>query len=434
MNVQESYPKKGRVILHIDMNAFYCSVHEVAEPELYRGKAIAVSGSVEQRKGIIVTSSYPARARGVRTGMLVREAVKLCPELILIKPDFDMYRQYSRGFRRIVYDYSPMVETMSIDECFVDITGSKQFGTPLEIASEIQMRIREELGLPCSVGVAPNKLLAKMASDMKKPNGLFVLRLRDVPSVLWDRPCGELYGIGKKTADKLLKLQIRTIGQLAGADHDLLQKTFGISGPAMKQAANGISHSEVNPEREPNKSVGHTTTLPYNYTERREIARVFLNLSDQVGRRLRHQKLVASTVQITIRDPDMKTITRSITLPVPTDQHDDIHRASCELFDRHWTPGKPIRLLGVTAQNLEPKEEAAIQLDLFSYEAQPKKNRLSEIMDTLRDKFGEDAVVTAGMIGDDPSALLRNRKRRGTSLERDPDGESFRNESDNQKQ
>ncbi|SEG73016.1 DNA polymerase-4 [Paenibacillus sp. UNC499MF] len=425
MMVQEGYPKNGRVILHIDMNAFYCSVHEVVEPELYRGKPIAVSGSVEQRKGIIVTSSYPARARGVKTGMLVRQAMRLCPELVLIKPNFDLYRQFSRGFRRIVYDYSPMVETMSIDECYVDITGSKQFGTPLQIAEEIQTRIREELGLPCSVGVAPNKLLAKMASDMKKPNGLFVLRLRDVPKVLWDRPCGELYGIGRKTAEKLQKLQIHTIGQLAAADEGLLRKSFGISGPALKQAANGISRSEVNPEREPNKSVGHTTTLPYNYTDRKEVFRVFLNLADQVGRRLRHQKLMASTVQITIRDPDMKTITRNVTLNVPTDHHEDLYKAACELFERHWEPEKPIRLLGITGQNLTPKEEAAIQLDLFSYEQQPKKDKLSEIMDALRDKFGEDAVLTAGMIGDNPSAHIRNRKRRGTSLQKDPDGDSF---------
>lgn len=415
----DSYPKQGRVILHVDMNAFYCSVHEAVEPDLYRGKPIAVSGSVEQRRGIIVTSSYPARARGVKTGMQVRQALQLCPELALIKPNFDLYRQFSRRFLQIAYNYSPLVESMSIDECFVDITGSKQFGTPLEIAGELQRRIREELQLPCSIGVAPNKLLAKMASDMKKPSGISVLRLRDVPKVLWDKPCAYLYGIGKKTSDKLTKLGIHTLGQLAATDEALLTQHFGVMGSHLKQAANGINHSPVNPEHEQSKSIGHTTTLPHDYTERLDVFRVFLNVADQVARRLRRQKLVASTVQITIRDPAMKTITRSSTLAVPTEHMDEIYQTACRLFDQHWEPGKPIRLLGITLQSLAAKEASAIQLDLFDYEKQPKKDQLNRIMDSIRDKYGEDAILTAGMIREDPSALLRNHKSLGTSLQMD---------------
>lgn len=226
----DGYPVNGRVILHIDMNAFYCSVHEAVEPDKYKNKPLAVAGSVELRKGIIVTCSYQARSKGIKTGMLVGQALKLCPELVLIRPDFDLYRSFSRRFMKIAYEYSPLVEGMSIDECFVDITGSKAFGTPLEIASAIQERIRKELHLPCSVGVAPNRLLAKMASDMKKPNGISVLRKRDVPAMLWPQPCAYLYGIGKKTADKLKKLQIHTLGQLAQADADLLTKHFGVLG------------------------------------------------------------------------------------------------------------------------------------------------------------------------------------------------------------
>ncbi|MEV2352336.1 DNA polymerase IV [Paenibacillus larvae] len=418
-SVHDSYPKKGRVILHIDMNAFYCSVHAAVDPEQYKGKPIAVSGSIEQRKGIIVTSSYAARAKGVKTGMHVRQALRVCPDLILIKPDFHLYRQYSKAFIKIVYDYSPLVEPVSIDECFVDITGSKQFGTPLEIAREIQRRIQDELHLPCSIGIAPNKLLAKMGSDMKKPRGLFVFRLRDVPDVLWNKPCGVLFGIGKRTADKLKKLNIHTIGQLASCEESFLTKTFGVQGSYLKRAANGLDDSPVNPQREASKSVGHTTTLPYNLTERLEVTRVFLNLADQVARRMRRQGLVASTIQITIRDPDMKTITRSVTLPVPTEHADDIYQEACKLFDRHWKEGRPIRLLGITLQSLGNKEEKPIQLDLFSYEQQPQKEQLTKALDSLRDKFGENAVLTAGMLGDDPSTLLRNHKRRGTSLQKD---------------
>jgi DNA polymerase-4 len=417
--VNDSYPKSGRVILHIDMNAFYCSVHEAVEPELYKGKPIAVAGSIELRKGIIVTCSYAARGKGVRTGMLVRQAVKLCPDLMLIKPDFELYRMFSRRFLNIAYDYSPLVEAMSIDECYVDITGSRQFGSPLEIAQKIQTRVREELHLPCSIGVAPNKLLAKMASDMKKPNGISVLRKRDVPALLWDKPCSYLFGIGKKTADKLARMNIRTLGQLAHADEGRLTDAFGVLGHWLKQAANGIDHSPVNPEREQSKSIGHTTTLPYNYTELEDIRRVFLNLADQVARRLRRQGLVAETVQITIRDPDMRTITRSVTLDAPTELMDDIYRQACLLFERHWRLPNPVRLLGITLQNLQAKQEAAIQLDLFSYDKQPHKEKLTRTMDEIRDKFGESAIITAGMLGDDPSALIRNYKARGTSLQMD---------------
>ncbi|GAA4862969.1 DNA polymerase IV [Paenibacillus vulneris] len=414
-----AYPVNGRVILHIDMNAFYCSVHEAVDPEQYKGKPTAVAGSVELRKGIIVTCSYAARAKGIKTGMLVGQAQKLCPELILIRPDFDLYRQFSRRFMKIAYEYSPLVEAMSIDECYIDITGSKQFGTPLEIAEQIQKRIRNELMLPCSVGVAPNKLLAKMASDMKKPNGISVLRKRDVPRVLWDKPCAYLYGIGGKTAEKLKRLNIHTLGQLAQASDKLLSEQFGVLGAHLKRSANGEDDSPVQPEQDPSKSIGHTTTLPNNYTERADIHRVFLNLADQVGRRLRRQKLLTQTVQITIRDPDMKTITRACKLNNPTENREDIYEMACKLFEDHWPAGKPVRLLGITLQNLLDKTEAPVQLDLFDYQKQPLKEKLNQTMDALRDKFGEHAILTAGMLGNDPSTLIRNHKARGTSLQMD---------------
>jgi len=419
INVNEHYPAKGRVIIHLDMNAFYCSVHEAEQPEKYKDRPTAVSGSVEQRKGILVTSSYTARRQGVKTGMTVNQALKICPGLILIKPDFDLYRKYSQGFMAIARQYTPLVEAVSIDECYMDITGSKMFGSPLEIAAMLQQRIQSEWSLPCSIGLAPNKLLAKMASDMKKPNGLTILRIRDVKKVLWDKPCDTLFGIGQKTANKLQKLNIHTIGQLAETDEALLIKQFGVVGSWMKSAAYGIDHSIVNPNRERNKSIGHTTTLPSDITKREDVHRVLLNLSDQTGRRLRRQKLVTTTVQITIRKPDMTTISRSHTMDAPTQSTDDIYREACKLYDRHWQSGESIRLLGVTLQNLSLLDETGLQLDLFSYEQQPRKEALTKAMDQLRDKFGEDAVLTAGMLGDDPSTLIRNKRIRGTSLQKD---------------
>ncbi|MGV2885287.1 DNA polymerase IV [Paenibacillus taichungensis] len=419
INVDRYYPTAGRVILHVDMNAFYCSVHEAEEPELYSGKATAVAGSSEVRKGVIVTCSYTARSRGISTGMVVHQALKKCPDLIVIRPDFHLYRRYSKEFMKIAYSYTPLLEATSIDECYLDITGSRQFGTPLEIAESIQTRIRDELGMPCSIGIAPNKLLAKMASDLKKPNGISILRMRDVPQILWHRPCNEMFGIGKKTAEKLKKLGIETIGQLAKSDERMLTDVFGINGSWLKNSANGINHSAVQAEREANKSIGHTTTLPADISEMDDVHRVLLNISDQVARRLRKHEMLSQGIQITIRTPDMKTITRSRMMEVPTEDASIIYREACALFSKHWGGGKPVRMLGVTLQTLIPREESAIQLDLFDYEQKPKKENLIRIMDQLRDKFGENAVVTAGMLGDDPSVLLRNHKVRGTSLQKD---------------
>ncbi|MFC4306266.1 DNA polymerase IV [Cohnella boryungensis] len=410
---------KGRVILHIDMNAFYCSVHAAEEPDKYQGKPTAVAGSVELRKGIVVTSSYEARARGVRTGMTVRQAMNVCPVLQLISPDFDLYRRYSRGFMRIAGNYTPLVEAVSIDECYLDVTGSSQFGTAVEIAETIARRVKEELMLPCSIGIAPNKLLAKMASDMRKPDAITILRRRDMPDLLWSKPCQTLHGIGARTADKLLKLNIRTIGELAFADERMLAERFGVYGAWMKQAANSYDDSPVEPLSEAPKSIGHTTTLPADLTERDQYRRVLLNLADQTTRRLRRRQMVSSTVQLTIRDPDMRTITRSMTIEVPTEAADEVYELACKLMDAHWKEGKPVRLLGITLQGLSPKKETPMQLDLFTFEAEPKKERLMTAMDALRDKFGEGAVLTAGMLGDDPSTLIRNKKLRGTSLEKD---------------
>lgn len=418
-NVRKYYPAKGRVILHVDMNAFYCSVHAAEQPELYAGKPTAVAGSSEKRKGVIVTCSYEARKQGIKTGMVVNQALRKCPDLIVISPDFHLYRKYSKAFMKIAYEYTPDLEATSIDECYLDITGSKQFGTPLQIAEEIQKRINDELGIPCSVGIAPNKLLAKMGSDMKKPNGITVLRLRDVQKVLWNKPCAELFGIGQKTADKLRKLNIHTIGQLAKADEHMLKEYFGVLGTWMKQSANGISHSPVVANREPNKSIGHTITLPEDISSELDINRVLLNISDQVGRRLRKHEMMAGGIQITIRSPDMKTITRSQVLQVPTDYDKDIYREALNVFYKQYGAGKPLRMLGITLHSLVPKSESAVQLDLFDYQEQPKKESLIQVMDALRDKFGENAVLTAGMLGDDPSTLIRNDKVRGTSLQKD---------------
>lgn len=389
--------QKHRVILHIDMNAFYCSVHEAVEPEKYGGKPTVVAGSEEQRRGVIVTASYVARKKGIRAGMLVHQAKRLEPELIVIKPNFDLYRRFSKEFLQIAYQYSPLMEPASIDECYLDITGSKQFGHPIEIAKEIQAKINDQLNLPCSIGIGPNKLLAKMASDMKKPLGITVLRIRDFPRLFWEKPTNSLFGIGGKLANKLDSIGIKTIGELAKADEGLLAKELGILGKQLKEKANGIDYSLVNSEAEKNKSIGHTTTLPQDIIEKGEANSIFLNLADQVARRLRKQKMLAKTIQITIRYSDRMTITRSITIDQPTENMNDIYHAACDLFNKYWSK-KPVRLLGITLQNLTEKEEAGIQLDIFSYQNHTKKEELNKAVDMLRDKYGENMIIPAGMV------------------------------------
>lgn len=423
-NVEHFYPAKGRVILHVDMNAFYCSVHAAHEPKLYAGKPTAVSGSVEKRKGIIITCSYEARSKQVKTAMTVKEALRHCPNLILISPDFDLYRLYSRRFIEIAKQYTPLVEVVSIDECYMDITGSKLLGTPIEIAQALQKQIRDELNIPCSIGIAPNKLLAKMASDMKKPNGLTVLRLRDVKDKLWHQPCQYLFGLGPKTAEKLKKINIHTIGQLAQTEPTYLTQIFGVYGAWLQRAANGIDNSEVNAEIEQSKSIGHSTTLPADVTELDDINRILLSIADQVGRRMRRQKLLAKTIQLTIRRPDMSTIQRSTTLQAPTHSMDIIAQESKKLLMSNWKIGEAIRLLGISVSNLVTEKEAVVPLDLFDYEEEPKKEALIKVMDELRDKYGENTIVKAGMLQSEIGARLRDKKRHGTSLERiDDNGE-----------
>lgn len=424
-DVDRYYPTKGRVILHIDMNAFYCSVHAAHEPALYAGKPTAVSGSVEKRKGIIVTCSYEARHKKVKTGMSVKEALRYCPELILITPDFDLYRKYSKQFIEIAKQYTPIVEVVSIDECYMDITGSKLLGTPLDIAKALQKQIRDELNIPCSIGIAPNKLLAKMGSDMKKPNGLTVLRLRDVKEKLWPQPCQYLFGLGPKTAEKLKRVNINTIGQLAMTEESYLRRLFGVYGTWLHRAANGYDDQEVKAEQEQSKSIGHATTLPADVTELTEIQRILLSIADQVGRRMRKQKLLARTIQLTIRRPDMTTIQRSVTLQSPTHNMDIISAEANKLLLRHWNMGDPIRLLGISASNLVAESEAVVALDLFNYEEEPKKEALIKVMDELRDKYGENTIVKAGMLQSEIGSRLRDKKRHGTSLEKVVNKEEF---------
>ncbi|MCM3243708.1 DNA polymerase IV [Cytobacillus oceanisediminis] len=397
--MKQMYPKNGRVILHVDMNSFYASVEMAYDPTL-KGKPLAIAGNPEERRGIIVTCSYEARSFGVKTTMPLWEAKKLCPQLIIMKPNFERYRAASMGMFDILHEYSTLVEPVSIDEGYVDITDSYEFGSPIEIAETIQKQIFQQLDLPCSIGVAPNKFLAKMASDMKKPMGITVLRKRDVPHILWPMQVEEMHGVGKKTGEKLRNLNIATIGELAKADEIVLKAALGINGPRLKQKANGQDLRKVDPESASEfKSVGNSTTLPRDVSNQRELLQVFEKLSSQVSSRLKRKKVMAVSLGITIRYKDRKTITRSRKLKNPIQQDEEIYRMAKELFIKHWN-GNAVRLLGITGTDLVEPDQAVKQLDLFSFEKDAKKEPLFQTMDLLRKKYGAKIIDNAGALSE----------------------------------
>jgi DNA polymerase IV len=413
--MKEMVPKKGRVILHVDMNSFYASVEMAYDPSL-KGKPLAIAGDVEERRGIIVTCSYEARKFGVKTTMPLWEAKKLCPQLIVLKPNFERYRAASIKMFEILRDYTDLVEPVSIDEGYMDITESHEFGTPIDIARTIQKRLLEQLDLPCSIGIAPNKFLAKMASDMKKPLGITILRKRDVPNILWPLDVGQMHGVGKKTAEKLAKIGIRTIGDLAKANEIQLKNLLGINGARLKERANGIDRRPVDPESVSDfKSVGNSTTLPKDISNQQELFQVLERLAEKVARRLKNKKVVAANIAITIRYKDRKTITRSQKLDNPVSQKDEISMAAKRLFLKHWN-GDPVRLLGITGTDLLEKEHAVKQLDLFSYEQEAKKEPLIHTVEKLRKKYGKHIIENAGSIAESD-----NKPKIGTDTSFDKD-------------
>ncbi|MGX6442667.1 DNA polymerase IV [Neobacillus sp. K501] len=393
--MKEMYPKKGRVILHVDMNSFYASVEMAYDPAL-KGKPLAIAGNVEERRGIIVTCSYEARKFGVKTTMPLWEAKKLCPQLIVKKPNFERYRAASIGMFEILKNYTDLVEPVSIDEGYMDITESFELGSPLEIAQSIQKRILEQLDLPCSIGIAPNKFLAKTASDMKKPLGITILRKRDIQTVLWPLNTNEMHGVGKKTAEKLTTIGIHTIGDLAKGNEIQLKSLLGINGLRIKERANGIDNRHVDPESVSEfKSIGNSTTLPRDESNQQELFRVLASLAETVSVRLKRKNVLASTLGITIRYKDRKTITRSKKLSNPINQKEDIIPLAKQLFLKHWN-GNPIRLLGITGYELVEQDLAYKQLDLFSFEKDAQKEPLLKTVEILREKYGKKIIENAG--------------------------------------
>ncbi|MGM8213347.1 DNA polymerase IV [Virgibacillus sp. W0430] len=381
---------KRRIIFHIDMNCFYASVERVFDPKL-KNKPIAIAGNPQERKGIIITSSYEARSKGVKTTMPIWEARKRCPELIILRPNFDRYRASSEQLFSLLHDVTPYVQPVSIDEAYMDITDIGK--DPLLTARQLQRYLLNKLGLPCSIGIGPNKFLAKMASDMKKPLGITVLRIRELPQKMWPFPIEKMYGIGNKTASKLKQININTIGELAKADVYQLTQLLGVNGERLKNRANGIDPRPVDPEAiHAFKSIGSSYTLPYDTTDQIEIDKLLNELATKVEKRLVKKEAVGRTVQLMIRYSDRKTITRSKKLSEFIHTQSDILYIARELFTQHWNL-EPIRLLGITIQDVANKNTTAQQLDLFSFEKEIERDKLHTAINKLTKKYGDDLFM-----------------------------------------
>ncbi len=407
-----------RTILHVDLDAFFASVEQRDRPEL-RGKPVIVGGDPRGR-GVVSAASYEARRFGVHSAMSLREAVRRCPDGVFLPVDGRRYQQASREVMAILRRFTPQVEPISIDEAFLDVTGSRQlFGDGRAIALAIKAAIREDVDLPVSVGVATTKLVAKIASDLRKPDGLVVVEPGEEAAFLAPLPISRLWGVGEKTARAFADYGVRTIGDLAALSPDLLVRRFGKHGGSLASRARGVDEDRVH-EGDPAKSVGHEHTFDVDTSDRETIERTLLAMSDGVAGRLRSAGVRASTIAVKIRDSSFRTITRQRTLPEPTDMTDPIFRAAVELA-RPEVRGIRVRLLGVTASNLGGRE----QLGLFPSD-EPRRRAAIEAADTIRRRYGERAVTRGRLVGTglpapferDPRNPL-DRRARGVAAEAD---------------
>lgn len=391
-----------RVILHCDMNGFYASVELLDRPDL-RDVPMAVCGDPESRHGIILAKNELAKACGVVTAETVWQARKKCPGLQFVRPHHDKYKEYSQRINKIYLEYTDMVEPFSIDESWLDVTASRRlFGSGRQIADAIRGRVKDQLGLTLSVGVSYNKIFAKMGSEYKKPDATTEITRDNFTKLLWNKPVGDMFFVGWATAEKLQKLNIRTIGDLARVNPKALESLLGKQGPLLHSYANGWDDSPVclYNQREKIKSVGNGITFRRNLIGMDDIVTALTSLSDTVASRLRKYQMKCCGVKVDIKDPAFKTISRQKQLLLPTNLASEIRKASLEIVKASWRLQDPIRLLTLTAINLTD-EDVDEQLSLFGAPAadREKGESIERTMDDIRKKFG-DSSITFGQVLD----------------------------------
>lgn len=391
-----------RTILHSDMNCFYASVEMMLDPSL-RGKAVAVCGSTENRHGIVLAKSELAKKAGVKTGMVNWEARQRCPDLIMVKPQYEQYLKYSELARNIYQRYTDQVEPYGMDECWLDVGGSRSVcGSGMEIAESIRQTVKEELGLTVSIGVSFNKMFAKLGSDMKKPDAITEIRKDEFKDKIWTVPASDLLFVGRATTAKLEQYGITTIGGIANADPQFLKRLLGVNGLDLWRAAAGLDDSPVMHKDfvSPIKSVGHGITCTADLENEDEVWKVMLELSQDIGHRLRIHKLKASGVQISIRSNDLGFRQYQAPLTLATQSPSIIAHKAIQIFrdNYHWI--MPIRAVTVRAINLRPKNEPE-QIDLFTDMRQLERlDRLDDCIEDIRRRFGKRAVFQACLLGE----------------------------------
>lgn len=390
------------MILHVDLDAFFAAVEQRDRPEL-RGKPVVVGGGGARDRGVVSAASYEARVFGVRSAMPLRTASALCPAAVFLPVDGRKYARESRLVMGILHRFTPLVEPISIDEAFLDVSGSEAlFGSPEQIAGAIKAAVRDERGLTASVGVATTRLVAKIASDLRKPDGLVVVAAGEEAAFLAPLPIERLWGVGPKTRAALTDYGVRTIGDLAAVPVDLLARRFGKFGPVLHERARGIDPAPVGIEADA-KSMSHEHTFTVDTDDREEIERTLLSLAEGVAGRLRAGGVRAGGVSVKVRDSDFVTITRQHTLREPTDLAEDLYRAALELARPELRAiagrGLKVRLLGVAAFHLW----TSAQIGLWEG-ASDRRHRAAEAIDAVRKKYGRKAIARARLLRSDMPA------------------------------
>ena len=396
--------KRKKVIFHIDVNSAFLSweavyrLHHLGGKEDLREKVSAVGGDMAMRHGIILAKSIPAKKYHIKTGETILEAKQKFPELILVPPNYGLYEKCSRAFMDILRQYSPSVEQYSIDEAFVDMTGTEGlWGDPLTAANRLKNQIRDTLGFTVNIGISENKLLAKMASDFQKPDKVHTLWHEEIEKKMWPLPVSDLFFVGRATSKKLLTLGIRTIGDLAHADPSILKMHLKKHGEVVWAFANGMDVSVVQSEPPANKGYGNSTTIAFDVTDTSTAKLVLLALAETVGTRLRAAKVRAEVIAVGIKSHDLSYASHQMTLQNATNITMEIHRCACQLFDQLWD-GSAIRHLGIHTSRVRDGFNMR-QLDMFDTTDYEKLEKMDAAVDQIRRRYGIDSIMRASFLG-----------------------------------
>jgi len=394
----------NRVILHCDMNGFFASVELLDYPEL-RNVPMAVCGDPKNRHGIILAKNEIAKSYGITTAETLWQAKRKCPQLTCVPPHMEKYQGYSKRINEIYFRFTDLVEPFSIDESWLDVTGSQMlFGSGTEIANLIRKVVKEELGLTLSVGVSFNKIFAKLGSEYKKPDATTVITPENYQTILWALPVEEMFFVGKVSAEKLRKAGISTIGALAMAPVSIIRGLLGKHGEMLHAYANGLDDSPVLSQtgQETTKSIGNSITFRRDLVGWEDVTTAVIALSDKVAERLRKSSVLAGGVRLEIKDPGFQTISRQRMFPVPISNANDLVDMAMSILHDDWSPKKPIRLLQLTAIYLtKPFAEEQLTLFVHQSESLEKREQVGVTMDEIREKFGSRAIGFGSVLHND---------------------------------